>query len=185
MPHSSGTSVAEHWPQATGVTSLTSSHVSLPHPAGPTARTSGTSSRLVCQKEPLTVPKGRTKRRARGGSNSRRASRCNVCGGVGSSKRGAASAALQARQRAASARADSAREESPRRANGGIKRAPCALSQQVIHCSRCALACLQPRASPVSRLIVLGYRFPVFPITDHSNYYHFPVKGKRFSSNLP
>ncbi len=96
-------SVAEHWPQATGVTSLTSSHASLPHPAGPTARTS-----------------------------------------------------------------DSAREESPRRASGGIKRAPCALSKQVIHCSRCALACLQPRASPVSRLIVLGYRFPVFPYHDHT-----------------
>ena len=93
------------------------------------------------------------------------------CGGgwVAHSKRGAASAALQARQRAASARADSAREESPRRASGGIKRAPCALSKQVIHCSRCALACLQPRASPVSRLIVLGYRFPVFPYHDHTS----------------
>ena len=77
------------------------------------------------------------------------------------------------------ARRARAAREAPQRGRG----APSV--NQVIHCSRCALACLQPRASPVSRLIVLGYRFPVFPIIDHSNYFHFPVKGKRFSSNLP
>ncbi len=113
----------------TGVTSLTSSHVSLPlSPQAPSARSRGTSFRLDCQKGTLTAPRApRVARRdAREEATTHVAHHVARWGGGGWHWGGACSvsspAYRQARQRA---RAEV-------RASGSIKRAPCALSKQVI-----------------------------------------------------
>jgi hypothetical protein len=111
--------------------------MSLSHPAGPTvtvlvtptARTSGTSFRLDCQKGPLTAPRV-ARRDAREEAATHVAHHVARCGGwmaLGGGRQLQlallpASAAPHARQRA---RTDA-------RASGSIKRAPCALSKQVI-----------------------------------------------------
>ena len=136
------------WPQSTEVTSLTSSHVSLPQPAGPPCQVEGNQLPARLPEGTPNRTKGCAKRRSRGGSNSRRSSRCKVWGvdGIGGGRQRQlallpSSAAPHARQRA--------RTEA--RASGSIKRAPCALSKQVI-------AWLFPRSRTVLTVEVAEHR---------------------------